>query len=304
MTGSRMPVPPELLEFQRTFQAPPGRSAVELLIAHDEYMNGDPPQVAATHRNVPLREVAGWRVGADISVPLGEPPFPTLVYLHGGGWVMGAPWTHRRLSAELASRGLLVISVDYRRAPKHRFPAAVEDCAHAVGWAVEHAHEYGGDPDRLVLGGDSAGGNLTASVLAAGLADSVKAALLLYGIYDFHRAISSLGPLLGGVQPDSQPYLPIAEFEQLRGDPRLSPEGHCAGLPPSLVMVGDGDPLLVESTALAARLTEAGASHELLVIEDAPHGFLQLPTHPAHDLGLATIERFLSGLGLLATRPS
>lgn len=302
MTGARTAVPADLLEFQRTFRAPPGGSAVELLVAHDGYMNGDPPPVAATHRNVALREVAGWRVGADISVPLGEPPFPTLVYLHGGGWVMGAPWTHRRLSAELAARGLLVISVDYRRAPKHRFPAAVEDSAHAVEWAVEHAHEYGGDPDRLILGGDSAGGNLTAGVLAAGLSDRVRAALLLYGIYDFHRAISSLGPLLGGVAPDSQPYLPVAEFEQLRGDPRLSPEQHCAGLPPSLVLVGDGDPLLVESTALAARLTETGVDHELLVIEDAPHGFLQLPTHPAHDLGLATIERFLNGLGLLEIR--
>lgn len=299
MTASVTPPPPDLLEFQSTFRAPAGSSAVELLTVHDDYVNGDPPAIGATHHKVPLRETAGWRLTADMFVPNGEPPFPTLVYLHGGGWVMGAPASHRRLTAELAARGLLTISVDYRRAPKHRFPAAVEDSAFAVSWALEHASEYGGDPERLIVGGDSAGGNLTGSVVASDNGDAVRALLLLYGIYDFHRATPVMTLLFGDASPQAQPYLPPAEYETLRGDPRLSPEVNCANFPPSLVLIGDKDPLLAESTAVAAKLAETGVRHKLVVYEDTPHGFLQLPTHPAHDAGLDEIESFLRDLGLL-----
>jgi acetyl esterase len=142
---------------------------------------------------------------------------------------MGAPATHRRLAAELAALSLLVVSVDYRRAPKHRFPAAIEDAAVAVAWAVEHAADYGGDPDRLVLGGDSAGANLTAGALAAGLAEPVRTALLLYGIYDFHRALGTLAPLLGGVDAHQQPYPPPEGFDALRDDPGSARSGTAPG---------------------------------------------------------------------------
>lgn len=302
MTGGVVPggVPAPLLDFQLTLRAPAGVAPAALLAAYDDYINAAGPAVATVHHAVPMREVAGWRLGADITVPLGEPPFPALVYLHGGGWVLGAPWTHRRLAADLAALGLLVVSVDYRRAPKHRYPAAVEDAAFALDWARARVAEYGGDPGRLLVGGDSAGANLAAGALAGGAGAGVAAALLFYGIYDYHRALPVLAPLLGGADAGSQPYLPPEEFETLRGEPRLSPERHAHRLPPCLVAAGGCDPLLDESTALATRLAAAGVARELVVLDGAPHAFLQLPTHPAHGAALAAIAGFLDRQGIVA----
>jgi len=280
---------------------------VELLKGADGYTNQHPPVNGPVLTGVPMREEGGWRLGADIHVPAGESPFPTLVYLHGGGWVMGSPWTHRRLAAELAALGLLTISVDYRRAPKHRFPGAVDDCAFALDWAAEHCAGYGGDPGRLLIGGDSAGANLAAAVLATGSATAaadVRAALLLYGIYDFHRALPAVTALIGGPEPGSQAYVEQAELEDRRDDPALSPEARCAHFPPTLLLSGARDPLHAESVALAKRLAGHGVPHELAVLDGAPHGFLQLPTHPSHDEGLAAIDAFLHATGLLAADPS
>lgn len=267
--GDGVAMPPGLLDFQLTLRMPPGTSAVELFKDVDAYSNQNMPVSGPVHTGVPLRQADGWRLGADVHVPAGEPPFPTLVYLHGGGWVMGSPSTHRRLAAELAALGLLTIAVDYRRAPKHRFPGAVDDCAFALGWAADHAGTYGGDPDRLLIGGDSAGANLAAAVLSTGAsaASAVRAALLFYGVFDFHRALPGLTAL------GSQDYVDPAALEGLRGDPALSPETRCGHFPPTLLVV---------------------------VVPDAPHGFLQLPTHPSYAMGLAAVDGFLSTHGLTA----
>lgn len=290
-------VPPALWEYQTAFRMPAGAAATELLKCFDEYMNADPPPVGAAHPGVPLREVAGWRVSADITVPPGEGPFPVLVYLHGGGWSMGSPQTHRRLAAELTGLGLVVVSVDYRRAPKHPFPAAVEDVAFAVEWAREYAASYGGDPEQLVVGGDSAGANLAASVLATGGA-GVRAALLCYGVFDYHRMQAGMARLLGRPDPVSGRYLRPEEFDGLRGDPRLSPEVAADRFPPTLLTVGELDPLLPESEAMAARLDAGSVPHRLHVAANAPHAYLQLPTHPAQAEGLAVIADFLEEHGV------
>jgi len=293
-------VPPALLEFQSTLRMPRVGSPVELFRSFDDYTNGEAPEVAKVLPAVPIEESGGWRLTADVYVPFGEPPFPVLVYFHGGGWVMGSPWSHRRLTAELAARGLLVVSVDYRRAPKYRFPGAVDDAAVALDWVRGHAAEFGGDLERLLVGGDSAGANLAATTLVGGGSD-VRAALLCYGIYDFHRALPVLAGLLGGGTPEEQRYLPAEEFEALRGDPRVSPEVAVAGFPPTLLTVGEHDPLRPESEAMAARLAAAGIPHELHVAAGAPHGYLQLPTLAAHDEGFSVVTRFLGRHGILGT---
>ncbi|SFW80154.1 alpha/beta hydrolase [Amycolatopsis australiensis] len=293
-----IPLPPELLQFQRTLVPPAAGNAKELLASFDAYTNQGMPEVGGIELKVPLREANGWQVTADVYRPMGEPPFPALVYLHGGAWVMGAPATHRRLAADLATLGLLTVVVDYRRAPRHRFPAAVEDTLHAVAWARSAAARFGGDPDRLLLGGDSAGANLAAAALATGAAGPIEAALLCYGIYDVQRSLPVVERLVGGRDPDTQLYLEPDDARQLLDDPRLHPERHCAGFPPSLVLVGDQDPLLGESRSLAERLAAAAVPHELAVIAGAPHGFLQLPTLPAHAEGLSRIARFLTARGL------
>lgn len=286
-------VPHGLVEFQKTLRPPSGTTALELLKEFDGYQNDGPPSVGFRHRQVRLRERDGWVLNADVVGPRGDPPFPTLVYLHGGGWVMGSPWTHRRLSAELAARGMLVISVDYRRAPKHRFPAAVEDAVFALDWGRAHATDFGGDSGELLIGGDSAGANLAAGVLASGGGAEVRAAVLCYGIFDYHRALPTLSGLLGGSDADSQRYVDPLEFEALRDDPRLNPERHASRLPPTFLTVGELDPLRPESELLAARLSGAGVPYRLWIAPCAPHGYLQLPTHPAHDAGLDALAAFV-----------
>jgi acetyl esterase len=226
-----------------------------------------------------------------------------LVFFHGGAWVMGTPWTHRRLAADMAALGLLTISVDYRRAPKHRFPAGFDDAVHAIRWARENAEDFGGDPGRLMVGGDSAGANLAAAALASGQADGVSAALLCYGIFDLHRALPRLTGLIGDPEPETQLYLQPQDLIDLTDDPRLHPERYCSSFPPTLVLVGEQDPLAGESMALAERLQAAAVPHQLVVAAGSPHGFLQLPTHPGHSAGLRAIDHFVHRFAAAACPP-
>ena len=95
--------------------------------------------------------------------PEGTGPFPVMVWIHGGGWVIGSADESIATARDLAAgAGCIVVSLDYRLAPEHKAPAAVDDCVAAVGWVLDHAAEIGGDPARVAVGGDSAGGNLAA----------------------------------------------------------------------------------------------------------------------------------------------
>jgi acetyl esterase len=285
-------IPADLLEFMETLRVPKGVNPAEMLQRYDSLMNGNPPPVGAVHDTVLLREVAGWRLTADIAVPFGAGPHPVLVYFHGGGWTMGSPKTHLRVGREFAAAGYLTVNVDYRRAPKHRFPAAFEDCVFATRWAAENAARYGGDPRRLAVGGDSAGGNLAAAVLAdCGRRGGphIRAGVLIYGVFDYHKAIGALGT----TGPDTQFYLPADRYEALRGDYRVSPLYACTTFPPCYIGVGTRDPLLPESLALAEALKAAGIGHDLHVIEGAPHGFFQLTPLPAYAEGYERAVAFL-----------
>jgi acetyl esterase len=294
-------VPQELLDFQLTLSSPtPGRTPAELLTSYDDYVNQSPPRIESVQRQVPVREVAGWRVTADIYRPLGEHPFPVFVFLHGGAWVMGSPWTHRRLGADLASLGALTFLIDYRRAPKHRFPAAVEDTVDAIEWVRRHAEQYGGDSNALVVGGDSAGANLAAAAVVAGDVGPVAGAVLCYGIYDFHRALPLVASLVGGPGAADQQYVEPDAFEALADDPRLNPERRCEALPRTLILAGDRDPLYVESAALADRLGTTSVPFDFVTVKDAPHGVLQLPGHPGHRDALRSIQSFLRHIEVAA----
>src|SRR5262249_19144340 len=113
------------------------------------------------------REIAGpaGKIPIRIYTPEGKGPFPVLVFFHGGGWVLGNIESHDTVCRELThAAGCITISVDYRLAPEHKYPAAPEDCYAATSWAAENASSFNGDPTRVAIGGDSAGGNLTAVV--------------------------------------------------------------------------------------------------------------------------------------------
>jgi acetyl esterase len=281
----------DLHRFMTTFEVPPGETPVSLLRRYDDAINGEGPQVRV-HAGVPVCDVDGWRVSVDVYQPAGEPPWPTVVFFHGGAWTMGSPASHRRMTAEFAAAGFLTLSVDYPRAPKWRFPAAYEAAKAAVGWAGANVGQWGGS-GALALAGDSAGANLAAAVLTEEDRPQVSAAVLMYGIYDFHAALPLLAPLVGGPSAPDQLYVEPSRFDELRGDPRLSPLPHVSGFPPCWVSAGTADPLFSQTAALADALRDAGVVHEYMPVEGAPHSHLQMPFLPDYAAWHASIHSFL-----------
>ena len=264
-------------------------------------MNAGLPEVGAVHETVPVRE----GVTADVVVPRGAGPHPVLVYLHGGGWVCGSPKTHQKLGYRFAEGGYLVFNVDYRLAPEHPFPTPFEDCLAAVRWAQREAARFGGDPGRLAVGGDSAGGNLSAAVAAALAGDPArpKAALLIYGVYDF-AMFGDVSLVAGGdaqaaaigrdmVEMMVGAYLGPKRSDALLRDARVSPLHAAAKLPPSHVVVGSADALAPQSEALVKALSAAGVPHEHHVDVGMPHGYAQMEMLPA---ARPAIDRMLAFL--------
>jgi acetyl esterase len=237
-------------------------------------LNRKLPSVGAFHEAVPV-QADGRTIPVDVVVPAGDGPFPVLVYFHGGAWVAGNPASHRKLTHRLAEGGCVVVSADYRLAPEHPFPAGFDDCLAAVAWTVRHAHEFGGDPARVAVAGDSAGANLAAAV-AIELAQrrrapKLAATVLIYGVFDFAEVG---GPMFARTLREA--YLGQNANSALLTDPRVSPIHGARWLPPTLLIVGGQDPLLGDSRALQQRLEAAGIRHELLIASGMPHGFMQM----------------------------
>jgi acetyl esterase len=237
--------------------------------------NHDLPAIAALEEHVELR--AGLR--ADIAVPKGTGPHPVMVYLHGGGWAFGSPASFRKLGKQFAEAGYLTIILDYRLAPEHPFPAALDDTRFAIAWAADHARRWNGDGRRIAVGGDSAGANLTASALTSStpeLRARVRAAVLFYGVYDL-RATAKRNASNPGLQTHLSTY--VAGIDGLLDDPRASPlKAVAPGLLPPCFILGAGDDswCLADSLALAETLSDAASPYELHVMEGMPHGFMQV----------------------------
>jgi acetyl esterase len=210
---------------------------------------------------------------------------PGLLYLHGGGFVIGSPDTHDRLTRELAEgAGVRVLSLHYRLAPEHPYPAGLDDCVDAARWLGTHAAELGIDPARLLIGGDSAGANLSAATILR-LRDekapvAFRAALLIYGRFTHEETPSMID------WHDRDLVLSRAVMEWFKDhyvgtggspdDPYLNPlAGDLRGFPPSILVVGTLDPLLDDSRLFAAALEKAGVPVEIHEYEDGLHAFLQ-----------------------------
>lgn len=118
-------------------------------------------------RDIPYRDTGDRAHRLDVHIPEASGPRPVVLYVHGGGFRILSKDTHWVMALAFARKGYLVVNIDYRLAPAHPFPAAIEDASHALLWAVRHAHEYGGDPNRIVLAGESAGANLVTSLAIA-----------------------------------------------------------------------------------------------------------------------------------------
>jgi len=214
-------------------------------------------------------------------------PAPALLYLHGGGFVIGDLDTHDAPCAYLAHEsGCVVLSLAYRLAPEHPFPAAVDDALAGFRWLADHADALGLDPARLAIGGDSAGGNLSAVVaqVATREAWTVRPAfqLLLYPATDMRREHDSHREFAVGY------FLSAATItwflgHYLRGDadltdPRASPllAPDLSGLPPAYVAVAGFDPLRDEGCAYAGRMLEAGVTVQLDCHDALVHGYISL----------------------------
>jgi acetyl esterase/lipase len=228
------------------------------------------PRLAAAHE-VELRD--GLR--AELYVPEGDGPFPCLVYLHGGWFIMWSAAHVRRIATRIAERGFVVLNLDYRLAPEHPFPAAVEDAAFAARWLTDHAAEYRGDPARLGVGGDSVGATLSATtVLSAGV--RVSAALLLYGVFDLPAVIAEPLTNAGVAEISTLAYLGTGFTKRWR-DPLVSPfYADVSGFPPCYVSCGDEDSLLSQSFAMARKLHLANVPLTVSVVQGADHGFVYL----------------------------
>lgn len=227
-------------------------------------------------------------------------PAPLLLWLHGGGWIMGGLDSHEGICRRLAlTSGCRVLAVAYRLAPEHRFPAPVEDAAAALRFLLEHGAALGLDPARIAVGGDSAGANLALAALVR-LRDAggplPKAGLLVYGGYRRHFAGASRTRFADPfflLPPDLldrfwAEYLPPGHRDG--SDPLAEPLlADLSGLPPLVVAAAGFDPLLDESRVLAERLAAAGVRHELLIWPGLAHGTLHMTR--ALDAAVVALER-------------
>jgi acetyl esterase len=210
---------------------------------------------------------------------------PCLVFFHGGGWVIGNIETHDVVCRKLAHEGeLLVLSVDYRLAPEHRFPAAVEDSITATKWAADNAKELGIDASRLLVGGDSAGGNLAAVITLDardGNGPKLAGQVLIYPGTDFERKHAShRDPTTSILLTHSvitwfiDNYMGGADASDWRASPSRATS--FAGLPPAYVLTAGGDPLCDEGDEYAAKLKQAGVPVAYRHFPGQFHGFFTM----------------------------
>jgi acetyl esterase len=233
-------------------------------------------------------------------------PLPTLAYFFGGGWVLGSLETGDPVCRRLANAAeCAVVSIAYRRAPEHTFPAAVEDCYAAACWLAENGDGHGLDMRRLAVAGASSGGNLAATV--ARLArdrdgPSLAFQLLVYPLLDHRAATPSMR------EPVQRPFFGPEDVawcwshylaDPAEGEsPSASPlrASDLGALPPALVITAEVDPLRDEGELYAARLREAGVPTELARFDGVMHGFFSLANEldsavEAQELAAAALRR-------------
>ncbi len=244
------------------------------------------PQIHVEVEDLSIPGPAG-EIGVRHYRPANGESAPLLVFYHGGGWVIGDLDTHDAL-CRLTCRdaGIHVLSVDYRLAPEHPAPAAVEDAYAAFKWAYEHARELGAAAGRVAVGGDSAGGNLAAVVCQLARNDGRPAPVLQWLIYprtDFTSQTRSLSLFARGFLLTRRD-IDWFHAQYLRGsgvdaaDPRISPllAESLSGLAPALIAVGGFDPLRDEGESYAAALRAAGTAVDLRYAGSLTHGFVNL----------------------------
>jgi acetyl esterase len=305
-----------VLEMVRQSGRPPYETvtpeeARALFRAGREVLSPDPAPVAET-RDL-TAPGPGGRIPLRLYRAAGAPPgamLPALVYFHGGGWVIGDLDTHDSLCRHLANAArCAVVAVDYRLAPEHKFPAAVDDCLAATRWVAETGAALGIDGSRLAVGGDSAGGNLAAvvSLLTRDRgAPPLRSQLLLYPAVDFamnHASVQRFAEghllTLATMRWFAGHYLRGAEdIADWRASPLRAPD--LSRVAPAFVLTAGYDPLCDEGFAYARRLQSDGVALQERHIPDQIHGFLTMgriirAAEPALDAVAAALKAAFDG---------
>lgn len=246
---------------------------------------GGPPEEVAEVRNLSIPGPAG-PIPARLYAPAGTKPMPVLVYYHGGGFVIGSldGWDPVLRSLANAS-GCIVVSVDYRLAPEHKFPAAVDDAFAAADWIAREAASLGGDPARIAVGGDSAGGNL-ATVVAILARDrggpAIAFQLLVYPATDRNFERSSYKKYGEGhflTNDMMRWFFGHYTTPETSDDVLVRPlkTASLRGLPPAHIIVAECDPLFDEGEEYAKRLEAEGVPVTFVAYPGMIHGFFTFP---------------------------
>jgi len=297
----RKPLDPALKKYLKEIAAPAPASAdvPETAVNRRAVMNralesrttipGLPNRVESRDLTISARRTARLYTPPDAASPL-----PVLLYLHGGGWVVGSIATHDpfcRLLCEAA--GIQILAVDFSLAPEYPFPAGLNDTLAAWHWLVDHAEEIGGDPSRLAVGGDSAGANLAAvsanRLSNAGDVMQPAALLLLFPVTDHpsanHRSYTECATGCGLDGSVMRWFWDQYISGVSAADPNISPLrlGNVPALPAALIATAEHDPLRDEGIAYAEKLRAAGVDVTHLHYPDMHHNF---PVHPG------TVARF------------
>jgi acetyl esterase len=272
-------------------QLQPDLSTPEGLQAARSQLSRRPPEPRAVER---VARASGRQVPVRVIAPAEGEARAAYLQIHGGGFYMDTAARSDSRNALLADAlGVAVVSVDYRLAPEHPWPAAPDDCETAALWLAEQAGTLFGTA-RLMIGGASAGANLVmTTLLRLRDRDHVQpfaGAVLQFGAYD----LSGQSPG-GRIYADEWFIQAYAGHVADRTNPDISPLfGDLSGLPPALIVVGTLDVLLEDSLAMAARLSAAGGEVDLRVYPESPHAFTSFPTAMAA-AALAGIDSWLSG---------
>lgn len=253
-----------------------------------------------------VRDIDAGGVPCRLYRPSAERGVPLVVYLHGGGWVVGDLDTHDHICRTIArNAGMAVLSVDYRLAPEHKFPAALDDAQSATEWAFKNADSLGVDPGRLAIAGDSAGGNLAAVVAQRGVVP-LKYQVLIYPAVDMSMTLPSIetnaeGPTL----TKKMMRWFIDHYLRHEGDkldvaasPILAPDEVLSSVPPALVITSEFDPLCDDGEEYGKRLAKNGVNASVVRFNGTLHGFFSMlagvdDAVGAHDLVVSYLRRYV-----------
>jgi acetyl esterase len=270
-----------------------------------EYYNSR--QLPSTEEVFEIRDVVAGGVPSRLYRPSADKNLGLLVFYHGGGWVIGGLDSHDSVCRSLANRmGHAVLSVDYRLAPEHRYPAAVEDAMCSLRWAYENAAELGINPDRIAVGGDSAGGNL-AAIVSQQRPVPIVFQMLIYPATDLTASFPSHVENAGGPVLTKQAmewftnhYIPAeADRKDPLASPHFAPDSLLQGAPPALIITAELDPLRDEGEEYGRRLIANGVTASVVRYNGMFHSFFQMhqlldDANTAHTLAASMVAKALS----------